>query len=225
MFDLKKEELVTELKSFVTSGPLGLALYHKLIHEPIYHEEMNSYYNQMFAQKKISIEKALKEENWSLYVWLHERPYRLEAFIECVPRIFELSMTVEEKREKYKIYWELLGDIWTDSENIWQFQKYWKHLLGNNEDLDRFRPNKEYFMSEADRQVFKNLPEELTIYRGYHPGKNRNGFSYSLDKKKAEWFATRFNKRGGKVLTLKVKKSDVFAYTNARNEKEIIYIK
>jgi hypothetical protein len=35
--------------------------------------------------------------------------------------------------------------------------------------------------------------EEFTIYRGYHENKNKKGFSYSLDKKIADWFSLRFS--------------------------------
>ena len=45
--------------------------------------------------------------------------------------------------------------------------------------------------------------------------------SWTLDKKTAEWFATRFSEHGY-VYQAKIHKEDVFAFFNDRNEQEIV---
>lgn len=175
----------------------------------IFHTDIQNYIiNQQYEWKKTAIKKALKEKKWSSFIFIHERPYRLQAFTSVVDKI--------EKDPKE--YWETLGEIWVDSENIWQNMDYWRFYLTTGPEKD-----KEYFMSEEDRETFKNLPETITVYRGYVPRKNKGGFSYTLSKEKAEWFAKRFGK-DGKVIERTVNKKDIFAYKNDRNEQEIIIL-
>ena len=77
-------------------------------------------------------------------------------------------------------------------------------------------------MTEDERKVLSNLPDFITIYRGYTPGKNKQGISWTLDKDKANWFANRFSSNG-KVRRKQISKRDVFAFLDGRNEKEIIF--
>lgn len=173
----------------------------------IFHTDIQNYIiNQQYEWKKKSLKEAVKNKNWSSYLFLHERPYRFDAFI-----------SISDKLEQQpKLYWELLGDIWVDSENIWQNKSRWKFLMETGP-----KKNREYFMSEEDREIFKNLPETLTVYRGYV--RNKSGFSYTLDEDKAKWFAKRFGKNG-KVVKRIVNKDEIFAYKNDRNEQEVIIL-
>ena len=79
-------------------------------------------------------------------------------------------------------------------------------------------------MNEEDRRFLKLLPKEIIIYRGYIKNKNKSGYSYTLNKEKAKWFANRFG-NNGLVETRTINKSDVFDYTNQRGENEIIILK
>jgi hypothetical protein len=114
-------------------------------------------------------------------------------------------------------FWEVLGEAWVDSENIWQNLSTWKMLLKST------RKGREHFMNEEERKMFEELPETLVVHRGFIPGKNKKGLSYTLDEKKAEWFAKRFHKEG-EVSTLTIPKSKAFAYLTGRGESEIIMI-
>jgi hypothetical protein len=181
---------------------------HPLVYSIFHFDIQNYIINQQYEWKKKSLKEAVKKKNWGSYIFLHERPYRFEAFVSIAPQL---------EREP-KLYWELLGSIWVDSENIWQNQDRWKFLIETGP-----KKNREYFMSEEDRETFKNLPETLTVYRGYTPRKNKAGFSYTLSKDKAIWFANRFGKNG-KVIERTVNKKDIFAYKNDRSEQEIIIL-
>ena len=77
-------------------------------------------------------------------------------------------------------------------------------------------------MSKKDLNFFNSLENEFIVYRGYTHWEN--GYSYTLDKERAVWFANRFG-QNGKVKEMLVRKEDVFAYTNSREENEIIILK
>ena len=191
------EKLHPELRLYLEQGAYFPMLRHPLIFSVPYFEGQDEMLNKYFEQKKEQLSKALIKEDYSSYVFLHERPYRFMAF-----------MRIGYKITDTKKYWELLGEIWTDSENIWQYKKEWKKYLSVK------YPNKEYFMSEEDREAFKNLPDKLIVYRGYEVGKNKEGFSYTLDKNKAEWFSKRFNKSGA-IQELEIDKKDVLFDTQS----------
>ena len=124
----------------------------------------------------------------------------------------QISFLIEDDKK----WWNILGEIWADSESNSHQSEQWKELLLSK------RSHREYFMDEGDRQAFNKLSSTLTIYRG-HQYINKDGFSWTLNFKKALWFASRFNK-AGTVDKKVVLKKDILAYLSKRNEEEIIYI-
>lgn len=80
--------------------------------------------------------------------------------------------------------------------------------------------DKKCLMEKEDLEVFNNLPDEFVVYRGVSTGRNEKGLSYTRNKDKAEWFANRFGK--GYVIEKTIKKENVLAYFNTRNEDEIV---
>lgn len=207
----KKEPLHKELRPYVSKHPtLGKILRHPLVFHVPFVPAMNALANANLQHKKEYREKCRQEKNWSSYVFIHERPYRLQAFCEIMSDLTD--------RE----YWELLGSIWSDSENIWQYKDMWDLLLKST------RPEREYFMDEDERKFFSELPEEITVYRGCQVGRNEKGLSWTLDEKRAKWFSTRLlhkdEKDTAKVVKKTVKKADVFAYLSGRKEEEIILL-
>lgn len=202
----KEEELSEELKPYLEEvGKLGLCIRHPLVYSIPHFQKTNAYCNAQLRQKKRAIKEAKAEKNWSQVIWLHERPYRLEAFVSIREQLTD--------RE----YWELLSSIWVDSENIGKNLLLWKRMLGSQ------RSGKEYFMDDEEKLALAALPEKVEVFRGYQPGKNYNGLSYTLSKERAEWFAKRFAK-DGKVRTRVVKKSAVFAFLSVRGEQEVILL-
>jgi hypothetical protein len=171
---------------------------------------MNNHHNKRYEMLKADLEKSLQEEKPFRYVFQHERPYRLNALCDYI----------EKKTIKGGDYWELLGAVWTDSENIWQNLPIWKRLLRSE------RPHKFRFMDEDERKALKELPSQLTVYRGCTAGLNENGLSWTLDKDKAAWFASRFLTKSQKpcVHTKTISRKKVFAYLTGRNESEVIIL-
>ena len=75
-----------------------------------------------------------------------------------------------------------------------------------------------FSMPKEDRRVFRDLPDELTIYRGVGAKDEETaeffaeGFSWTLNRDKAEWFAQRNSVEGKSYLeTMRVSKGDVIA--------------
>lgn len=66
-----------------------------------------------------------------------------------------------------------------------------------------------------------NLSGVVSIYRGVGSEKYRDGISWTLDKSKAEWFASRFTDNGI-IYSAKVKSKDILYYISDRGEKEVI---
>ncbi len=165
--------------------------------------------NEMYRTKTQGIRRAEAEQNLHKIVWLHEKPYRLRAFLSICEHLSD--------RE----YWEALGSIWIETENLHDDQEQW---LGA---LTAPRPGRaRWLMDDADRATLAELGEEVTIYRGFaRPGRYRAP-SWSLSRSRAEWFANRAAltspDRRGYLATTRLPKLQVLAYTNGRGEREII---
>lgn len=135
------------------------------------------------------------------------KPYRL-AFLKYL---------LQDKILSPKEVANLLGKIWTTLENINYDVNVKKSVL-----LSWIKKtDKEVLMNEDERAVFDGFSEELTIYRGSSDKKGHEGLCWTLDKGMAEWFAKRFH-GAGYVFEATVKKDDIIAYLNNRNEKELI---
>lgn len=150
-----KEELNPELKRCLyDDGEGGECLKHPLLFAVPYCPQMNALHNAALGARKTAVAAALEKGDSSRYIWLHERPYCLMAFQR-------IANVLHDEQ-----YWEVLADVCTDSENIWQRLAEWKKLLRSS------RPKREFFMSAEDRATFASLPDVLTIYRGYEMQRN-----------------------------------------------------
>lgn len=198
-----------ELEDYVYDDPLfGPSIKHPLFFwiAPIT-PEVTDLINASFAQKRASADEALAKKNWSRYIFLHERPYRIDAFEDVMD-----DMTDQE-------YWGRLSDIWVDSENIGAQPSRWRELLLSE------RGSRESFMNENERAELAKLPQKFTVYRGYSENDQEEfGMSWSTDAGVAEWFARRFARDDEKIImeNLEISKDDVFAYVTRRGEDEII---
>ena len=82
--------------------------------------------------------------------------------------------------------------------------------------------DKKYLMDEKEYEVYQNIPEEITLYRGVAVDRNPDGLSWTDDIEVARWFSHRFDLGGKKgcIQYAKVKKQEVLAYFE--NEKEYV---
>ena len=217
-----KEDLNEELIDHIDEdSPFGVFLRHPLL-VTVYVEEMNAYYNYQYLGKRKQADKALKKKDWNRWIWLHERPFRLDAFLFICRDI------------PAKEYWTLLREIWIDTEGPGVNQDIWLELF------NRPYPKRRKMMTGKERRTLANEGRsgELNIYRGYVDGLDsedseyieedrdrESGISWTLDYNKAEWFARRFLSGGtghGVVAEAICKPKDVIAYFESRGEKEIV---
>lgn len=206
IFDLleqdQKTKLYPELEQYIVETPIGQYIKHPLVCQPYLSATLA---NQQLEQKYKFLRKALKTKNFDQYIYLHERPYRINAFQDI------------KKDLDNKTYWKLLSSIWIDTENSWQDIKTWKKLFKSK------RSDKENLMDGQELETFESLDNELIVYRGCVKGLNENGLSWTLSKEQAKWFAQRFSK-DGIVKQKRIFKKDIVAYFNGRGEEEIILI-
>lgn len=201
----KKEKLHPDLQKYVEDLDHFKALRHPILYSVPYFESMNAFHNKQYEVRKEELKANKKNKHWESFVFLHERPHRLVAFMEI------------ENKLPDNTYWHLLGHIWLDNENIWQLKEAWLKALKSE------REHVEMFMTGHERMKLKNMPDTMTVYRGCSK-KNKNGYSYTLDVEKAKLFSQRWGS-DGMIIEKIIKKKDVFAYISRRNESEIIILK
>lgn len=202
----KQEPVHPDLAGYVKAGGIGCGMvHHPLIVSQIYGKDCYGYVNYLYEQRRAIVQRLMDEEQWEAYVFTHERPYQLDAFGRIAKRMSDTT------------YWSILGSVYTESENLWQQKRKLVRMLNAD------RKQREFLMNGRERGYLNKLPSTLTIFRGYQY-RNANGWSWTLDPKKARWFSQRFEVLGGKptVATGRVKKRDVVAYFSRRQEKEIV---
>jgi len=203
------DPLDPELREYMAKSDfMGEVLKHPLVFGVPYNCTLAPHYNDQLRYKKAAVQAAIDRAEWGSYIALHERPYRLHAFVE-------ISYELDDPT-----YWEMVGDWWTDSENIHQNFDDWLDLWSADR-LDR-----DLAMDEEERAALAAMPEVLTIYRGYQHSASKLGMSWTLDQQRAEWFAQRFRRSGHDawVATAKVYLTDVLAYFTGRGEAEIVVL-
>jgi hypothetical protein len=209
----KESPLCDELKEYVieTDGVFDRIIQHPLLIELVWNPEHCEWINRCFAHKQEMLDRAISKKDWEAIIWLHERPFRIQAFFKYVA----------QKVESDKKYWKMLSNVWTDSENQFEYYTLLKLMLTSN------RKHKECLMVSKDRDFLKKLPEtDIQIYRGYsseYP-KKKDGMSWTLDRDKAIWFANRLRSRGRRRILLSglADKKNIHAYFSDRNESEIV---
>jgi hypothetical protein len=195
-------KLNPELQKFVVETEIGKYIKHPLVFSPLV---LPGLANQMLEQKNNQLRKALDTKNFSQYVFLHERPYRVSVFKDI-----KHELTDEN-------YWKLLSSIWTDTENSYQDLGTWKNLFKSK------RGQRHNLMTEDELNTMESLDDTVTIFRGCVKNLNEDGLSWTLDKERAEWFANRFDQEGI-VIEKAIGKEKIVAYFGGRGEEEIIVI-
>lgn len=198
----RDEKIHPELEPFVVPGPLGKMLHHKFIIEIFYPENKCALINVRYEHKKKYVQEMLSIKNWEGYIFAHERPYRFEAFLEI------------EKKIPAEKYWNIISNLWIDSENIFQHLQNWKNI---------WKKRNTPLVLEEEQEGFNRLPDTIQIHRGILDLKH-TGLSWTLNYDKAIWFSRRFLKQHcSYVISGTIKKSQVSAvFLDARGENEIV---
>lgn len=205
---MNPDKLDIELLPYVRERNGLKYLNHPLVQQPFLMPHLNKMSNDMLRHKKEQVQRALESENWGHYVALHERPYRVMALKSLVS-----SRKIDETDPQG--FWNTLSYVWADSENVWQEMDFWVavfELTGEEE--------AKIFMDRDEYLFLQQLHFPRKVWRGAREH-NKRGLSWTLDRDKAEWFASRFMQQG-EVIERTVERRDVFAYMNGRGEQEII---
>ena len=96
--------------------------------------------------------------------------------------------------------------------------------------IDFFNANvkqKRKLMNSKERKVIQDLPQHVTIFRGYNDLENTGhglmSVSWTLSEDLADWFARRFAGDSNALVAEGIcKNSNILAYFNRREEEEIV---
>lgn len=208
----KKEELNLVLRLCIQEfRSVGTFIKHPLINMP-YHESMNAYINALYQDKKEHLNQCEAANNWHAAVWLHERPWRIEAFNRYAPRM---------ERE---VAAEMLIDVWSDSEAPYQYRHLWRKLFRQYRDTDALLHSRAHLMRDGEDDE-----KLITLYRGMGRNESRKknqtlwGNSWTIERSVAEWFGRRYRSfKGGYIAEATCKKRGIFCYLPERGEQEVV---
>lgn len=202
----KSAGLHPDLAESLEETPFGIWVKHPLLISPLfYHPEGVEMLNQGLQAKREGVMAAIRSGNWLQVIWLHERPWRPDVLATKVPA--ELAE-----------FWDLASRVWTDTEFPHAREALWRDLFT--------RPDAHKMMDEEEREFFSGLPDIVEIYRGAAKGIGEKGFSWTLDRQRAEWFSRRFTSGDDEAIVLEgvVSKKNIIAYISGRNEEEILVL-
>lgn len=171
----------------------------KIIKHPLYCGLYHEHPKEEFSIKSI-IEKRkewLDENEGDLEKWvfIHDRPFRLQALVEKIYDGLEFSGV-------------FIADVYIDSENPHVNIDTWKMLFS-------IHP---IYMNEEEVVDFNELEDEIMIYRAG----DIKGISWTTNKDTAIWFSNRWSK--SEIIHEKlIKKTDCKAYLTRNGENEVIY--
>lgn len=150
---------------------------------------------------------AAIKQMWSVC----DKPERLRTFHKIAS---ELGI------DDATLFWSNFWSIWTTSENLHEEEYYIRALIAYGEKLGCSTLG----LEDEDREALGAMPDMLTVYRGcIEP--NRDGWSWTLDRAKAKWFARRAYCEDSDdrfVLTARAPKNKVIGYLTGRDESEIV---
>ena len=185
-------------------------------------------FSPVIADKKngeVSMEQVATERQVDRFIEkYYDRLRRCEDLSEAfilIQRPFRLPLLWTIRNDiGSMMFRELLPDLWEDTEFPHQFEE---EKLADLWSLWDFYGGKLYHPSTKSKLL--ELSNSVTVYRGYSGKKKYSkGFSWTLSKEKALWFAKRLTKSGDKkyLATTTINKSEIMLYTNERGEEEVV---
>lgn len=168
------------------------------------------------CQKNLEKMRAayLRDGNYGRYLSTFNEHEQLRPFLDIIPRL-----SAQE-------YWQLLREVWIDVEVMLPNKEIWLELLQWQS------PGREHLMTDAERAELAAMPDTIEIWRGCGDRSAVRGFSWTIDRERAVFFADYasgprrqwLGQSGTKRLLVKAtcRKKDVLAYFTTRNESEIV---
>lgn len=172
----------------------------------------NAHLNSWLEKAACQLESLLQDRDWQGAMFLYQRAWRLSRLEHLATRSKYAPLMTDEE------YWATLGLVLIDQEDSYRQRAILSRLLIKTK---RSKESRHLLMTAEDCQTLSWMPETLSIYRGCQSF-NRKGWSWTLDKDKAEWFSNRRYKGKPLVLAGEASKQDVLAYFSGRGESEIL---
>lgn len=150
------------------------------------------------------IDRIKKTNNLAGFLMLLSKSYRF-AFLDHIQ-----SYLSDDDLGMYLRY------IWGDSEYTNSGSVFTKKQL-----IKLFRrSSKNTLMDEEELSVFEELPERITVYRGTTSvnSKDPKVFSWTLSRKKAEWYSRRFDDVVQNIFQAELPKDGALAYFSTDEE-------
>lgn len=167
-------------------------------------------------EKQGLFEEYCKSGKWESALFIVERPYRAEYLADLI-----------QKHGSERLI-TAVGHVWSDAGytssgddfNLWQ--DIWNQVSWTK--VGKARKRRYHVMDVEDRKTLQALPETLSIYRGFGVAQGEYGYSWTLNRAKAEWFAMRnqSDESGPFVASLEVSKNLILAYFNGRKKEEVV---
>lgn len=184
--------------------------------------------NEIYLNKRKAIASAINNshlgipEDLTRFIWLHERPYRVDAFIKGIG-ISHRSQNWLKFKQPIRLNrsrWRILRDVWVDQENIFENYSKWKQLLKLPRDYSGMNND---FMTPEESSYIQFLARQHVVYRGSKQKETLSGLSWTLSHDTAKFFADRFGQKG--IIKQKtISSQDIYAYISSRGEEEIILL-
>jgi hypothetical protein len=120
--------------------------------------------------------------------------------------------------------WPVIGEAWVMSNGIMEdwdtWLSIWSYAFREDGTLTKSHRN---VMLTSDRRVFDSLPKRVRLYRGCHDEDSAEGFSWTLDRSVAVFFARRVAYQGEAVVAqITVNRKHILAYFGEREEQEVV---
>lgn len=220
------EPLDPELEAYFESGAGKTGwpmIRHPLVYEVPY-SGLAGIANRRLKAKREALNQALAAGQLHQVVWLHERAWRLWAFLNYVVGIDPDASVPFECPTLWSMdgeHQQMALDVWMDSENISTYQPWWEALFSPHSPE---RKPGQVLCDDSGLEAFKRLPRTITVYKGGDPSGD-SFLSWTTDRSIADFFARRVvsgNEKPRQVMTRTLDKSQVFAVMFDRGESEIL---
>lgn len=225
MVETKDDPLHPDLVAYYEEGGEGVlarVLRHPLVYQvPFHHPGMA---NEAYKAKREALAAAETAGDIDSYLFLHERPWRLHALTQVLAwdfDTFQREGVFVSRQAADQALAEAITNVWIDSENLWQNAEEWERILHGIGAAKSQR----MAMDEDDRDRFEALPDTVTVWRGAQLGLNEFGFSWTLNRETARWFATRLRDRSSNepvLVTGTVAKDAIVGVLMGRGEEEVV---
>lgn len=182
-------------------GPIFYGFFGGLNFEALKMMQVDKY----FEQKHKYVEDALSAKNFDKLFARVDKKILIPTFIEFYKEIPD--------DQKYNVF----IDLYMRSE--FGFEMFPKEILADCFEKRTLSADWKKRIA-ALKKKFKG-ETEITVYRGQGSKSTKDGMSWTLDKKTAQFFANRFGQKG-KILEKKVKVAEILDYLTDRSEAEVL---